>query len=381
MYIPETFQFPTVLLRLLIVSSSHCCSNRYCCYHYWHICSREIVLAIGSVLVFINPITAPCAGRSVSWHENKQSFPLYRSSSWGSLRASRFYGCDPRKSPLLPISRFQRYCGPSNYRFNFLLYWYAPWVFFEVVNVLSCSPFMIENTENIRWIVVYTVCASAVISTSRQWLDSYAKTRLKMWHTFKHFIHMQYFLLPTNLVIVFVHWVSTSVLYKPRQCSLFWDYIPESKLCFCLNLCRPPGANSIRPIQKLLNCQQRDDARWLWVREITWYLYTRGVRGRMKAKQRWFKVIENCVMNGFIIFGIMFMTATGLENSPQSFGVFTVSQSRSVVTSAENPAPDNSPRSIGELRNGHVASLQGLYYTRLVRKMAWYKILIHVLIV
>ena len=86
-------------------------------------------------------------------------------------------------------------------------------------------------------------------------------------------------------------------------------------------------------------------------------------------------------MNGFIIFGIMFLTATGLENSPQSFGVYTVSQSRSVVTSAENRAPDNSPQSIGELRNGHVANLQELYYTRLVRKMAWYKILIHVLIV
>ena len=106
--------------------------------------------------------------------------------------------------------------------------------------------------------MLYAVCASAVISPLRQWLDSYAKTRLKMWHTFKHFIHMQYFLLPTNLVIVFVHWVSTGVLYEPRQCSLFWDYIPESKLCFCLNLCRPPGTYSILPIQKLLNCQQRD---------------------------------------------------------------------------------------------------------------------------
>ena len=86
-------------------------------------------------------------------------------------------------------------------------------------------------------------------------------------------------------------------------------------------------------------------------------------------------------MNGFIIFGIMFMTAAGLDNSPQSFGVYTVSQYRSVVTSAENPAPDNSPQITGELRNGHVANLQELYYTRLVRKMAWYKILIHVLIV
>ena len=33
---------------------------------------------------------------------------------------------------------------------------------------------------------MYTVCASAVISPLRQWLDFYAKTRLKMCHTFKH---------------------------------------------------------------------------------------------------------------------------------------------------------------------------------------------------
>ena len=126
---------------------------------------------------------------------------------------------------------------------------------------------------------------------------------------------------------------------------------------------------------------QPKTALWLWVREITWYLYTRGVRGRMKASNADLKLLENCVMNGFIIFGIMFMTATGLENTPQSFSVYTLSQSRSVVTSAENPAPNNSPQSIGELRNGHVANLQEFYYTRLVRKMAWYKILIHVLIV
>ena len=93
------------------------------------------------------------------------------------------------------------------------------------------------------------------------------------------------------------------------------------------------------------------------------------------------KLLENCVMNGFIVFGIMLMTATRLENSPQSFGINTVSQSRSVVTSADNPAPDNSPQSHGELRNGHVANLQELYYTKLVRKMAWNKILIHALIV
>ena len=44
-----------------------------------------------------------------------------------------YYYCYCRlenKSTLLTISRLWRYCGPSNYRFNFLLYWYAPWVFF-----------------------------------------------------------------------------------------------------------------------------------------------------------------------------------------------------------------------------------------------------------
>ena len=39
-------------------------------------------------------------------------------------------------------------------------------------------------------------------------------------------------------------------------------------------------------------------------------------------------------------------------------------------TASTETAPDNSPQSIGELRNGHVANLQELYYTRLVRKMA-----------
>ena len=172
--------------------------------------------------------------------------------------------------------------------------------------------------------MVYTVCASAVISPLRQWLDSYAKTRMKMLHTFKYFIHMQYFLLLTNLVIVFVHWVSTVVLYEPRQCSLFWDYIPESNLCFCLNLCRSPGTYLILPIQKLLNCQtttrnQKHRRGFEFAKS-----YTRGVRGRMKAKQRWFKVTRELCHEWFHHF-------------------------RHHVH--ENPAPDNSPQSLGELRN------------------------------
>ena len=81
--------------------------------------------------------------------------------------------------------------------------------------------------------MVYTVCASAVISPLRQWLDSYAKTRLKMWHTFKHFIHMQYCLLPTNLVIVFVHWVSTVVCCtNPDNVHCFGTIFPNLNFVF-----------------------------------------------------------------------------------------------------------------------------------------------------
>ena len=158
--------------------------------------------------------------------------------------------------------------------------------------------------------MVYTVCASAVISPLRQWLDSYAKTRLKMWHTFKHFIHMQYFLLPINLVIVFVHWVSTVVCCtNPDNVHCFGTIFPNLNFVFA-SICaaRPVHIQSDQyrscsTVNKVNNVTTRDrcsrhSSRWgatktalrLWVREITWYLYTRGVRGRMKAKQRWFKV-------------------------------------------------------------------------------------------
>ena len=152
--------------------------------------------------------------------------------------------------------------------------------------------------------MVYTVCASAVISPLKLWLDSYAKTRLKMWHTFKHFIHMQYFLLPTNFVIVFVHWVSTGVLHEPWQCSLFWDYIPESKFCFAsIHAAFPVHIQSYqyRSCSTVNNVTTRSrySSQWgatknsavaLSSRNNMMSIYTRGVRGRMKAKQRWFKV-------------------------------------------------------------------------------------------
>ena len=76
------------------------------------------------------------------------------------------------KSTLLTISRLWRNCGPSSYRFNFLLYWYAPWVFFcEVVNVLSCSPSMFENTENkqLGWRIRHSHLAATLFHSLVPW--------------------------------------------------------------------------------------------------------------------------------------------------------------------------------------------------------------------
>ena len=121
---------------------------------------------------------------------------------------------------------------------------------------------------------------------------------------------------------------------------------------------------------------------WLSVREITWYVYTRGVRGRMKAKQRWFTVTRELCHEWFHCFRRHVHDGhwTGeFATVIWRLHCFTVSFHGDVH--GESGPRDNSPQSIGELRNGHVANLQELYYTRLVRKMAWYKILIHVLIV
>ena len=88
-----------------------------------------------------------------------------------SLLVNSNFGILENKSTLLTISRLWRYCGPSNYRFNILLYWYAPWVFFEVANVLSCSPFMFENTENkqLDWRIRHSHLASTLFHSLVPW--------------------------------------------------------------------------------------------------------------------------------------------------------------------------------------------------------------------
>ena len=194
-----------------------------------------------------------------------------------------------------------------------------------------------------RWIVVYTVCASVVISPLKQWLDSCAKLVWKCVTRSSICIHMHYFLLLSSLVIVFVYWVSTGVLYEPRQCSLFWDYILESKLCCCLNRCEsvPPVRSIFNPanteIAQLSNQRRvvRGAAPFWWPGSnqkqrcgsdfAKWHIFTpEECADGWRQNNADLKLLENCVMNGFFMFSIKFMTATRLDNSPQSFDVYTV---------------------------------------------------------
>ena len=154
--------------------------------------------------------------------------------------------------------------------------------------------------------MVYTVCASAVISPLRQWLDSYAKTCLKMCHTFKHLFICNTFCCRLILSSLSLY-IELSLLCctNPNNVNCFGIIFPNLNFVFdSIWAARPVhiesdqyrssstvkqgpavGATSSTPIW-----EQPKTALWLWVRKITWYLYTRGVRGRMKAKQRWFKV-------------------------------------------------------------------------------------------
>ena len=224
---------------------------------------------------------------------------------------------------------------------------------------------------------VHSVCFCGD-SPLRQWLDSYAKTRLI------NVAHVQ--ALYSNTILFCCWLILLSSLYielalvcrtNPDNVHCFGTVFPNLNPVF-VSICatRPVHIPTNTEVAQLPN----NDARWVLLQAFIpmgsnqkqrsgsvvakWHdIYTpEECADELRQNNADLKLLENCVMNGLIIFGIMFMTATGLENSPHSFDVYTVSQSRSVVTSAENPAPDNSPQSIGELCNWHVANLQELYY-------------------
>ena len=105
---------------------------------------------------------------------------------------------------------------------------------------------------------VYTVWASAVISPLRQWLVSYAKTRFKMCHTFKHLFICNTFCCRLILLSLSLYTELALVCCtNPNNVNCFGTIFPNLNFVFASNLSRPPGPYWIRPIQKLLNCQTR----------------------------------------------------------------------------------------------------------------------------
>ena len=137
-----------------------------------------------------------------------------------------------------------------------------------------------------------------MISPLRQWLDSYAKTCLKMCHTFKHLFICNTFccwliLLSLSLCIE----LALVCCMNPNNVNCFGTIFPNQNFVFAsIWAARPVHIES----DKYRSCSTVKQGPavgatpstpiGLWVREITWYLYTRAVHGWMKAKQLWFKV-------------------------------------------------------------------------------------------
>ena len=127
-----------------------------------------------------------------------------------------------------------------------------------------------------------------------------------MWHTLKHFIHMQYFLLPTNLVIVFVHWVSTVVCCtNPDNVHCFGTIFPNlNSICAARPVhIQSDQYRSCSTVNNVNNVTTRDrcsrhSSRWgatknsavaLSLRNNMISIHQRSTRTN-EGKQRWFKV-------------------------------------------------------------------------------------------
>ena len=142
--------------------------------------------------------------------------------------------------------------------------------------------------------------------------------RFKMCHTFKHLLICNTFccrliLLSLSLYIELALLCCTN----PNNVNCFGTIFPNLNFVFasiwaaspvhiesdqyrsCSTVKQGPAVSATpsTPIG-----EQPKTALWLWVCEITCYLYTRWVHGRMKTKQRWFKVTRELSHEWFLHF-------------------------------------------------------------------------------
>ena len=190
------------------------------------------------------------------------------------------------------------------------------------------------------------------------------------------------------LLEFFVHWVSTGVLWEPRQCSLFGDYNPESEICFCTNLRRPSGPHAIRQscstVKRRGGCRTVE-SRWgatknsavaLSARNNIRFMHQRSARAN---EGKITLILSYCVMNGFIMFGIMAWRPLHwrIRQSHLTYRQFhilvlwwrprRIQPQRTRLSQSKNSSMDTWP-------------IYKNYNASLVRKLELYKILIHVLI-
>ena len=166
-----------------------------------------------------------------------------------------------------------------------------------------------------RWIV----CASAVLSPLRQWLDSYAaKTRLKMCHTCKHFIHMQYFCCWLSLLSSLYIELALMCCTNPDNVNYFGNVFPNLNFVFA-SICaarpvriqsdqyrscstvkqrRAVGAAPFIPMVS----KQKQRCGSEFANKIS--IHQRSAPTN-EGKHADLKLLENCVMNCFIMFGII----------------------------------------------------------------------------
>ena len=118
----------------------------------------------------------------------------------------------------------------------------------------------------------------------------------------------------------------------------------------CSTVKQRDGWRSVDP-----NGGQPKTALWLWVREMN-DMISIHQRSARTNEGKITLILSHCVMNGFIIFCIMFVTASALDVTWR-LDSFTVAFRGDV---RGDPASENSPQSILELRNGPVADLHKL---------------------
>ena len=155
------------------------------------------------------------------------------------------------------------------------------------------------------------------------------------------------------------------MLYEPRLCSLFWDYIPESDICFASICVARPVPMQPDQYWSCLTVKRRAAAAWSIPMESN---------QQQCCGSEWFHHVRHHVHDG-----------NCQSPGKQSRSLYwRIRHSYLMSRQFHSLVPGWRPRRIRprrtRLSQWGTWLIYKNYYTRLVRKMALYKILMHVLV-